>query len=204
MQEKIENTDQTLFLQKLINNNHLSPVEHISFTFGIEGVSRSLSHQLVRHRIGASYSQQSQRYVEEKQFDYIIPDSFTYSKELPFGKAWFAEKMSIIQSWYNEAIKAGIPKEEARALLPNACETKLMLTMNARELLHFFKVRCCNKSQTEIRELANQMLVLCKEKSSTIFGSAGASCINGDCQEGKMSCGKPQKKGGVVWGVSKT
>lgn len=193
MQEKIEGNDQTLFLQKLINNGHLSPVEHISFTFGIEGISRSCSLQLCRHRI-CSISMKSQRYVEEKQFNYIIPDSFIYSERLPFGKAWFAEKMNMIQSWYDEAIKAGIPKEEARALLPNACETKLMLTMNARELLHFFKVRCCNKSQTEIRELANQMLVLCKEKSSTIFGSAGASCINGDCQEGKMSCGKPQKK----------
>lgn len=191
MQEKIEGNDQTLFLQKLINNGHLSPVEHISFTFGIEGISRSLSHQLVRHRIGASYSQQSQRFVEAKQFNYIIPDSFIYSEELPFGKAWFAEKMSIIQSWYNEAIKTGIPKEEARALLPNACETKLMLTMNARELLHFFKVRTCNKAQTEIRELAFEMFKIVKKIAGTIFKNAGPSCVSeGGCNEGERCCGK--------------
>ena len=183
--EKVEN-----FIKKLMDLGHQSPLEHCSFTFGIEGISRACSHQLVRHRL-ASYSQKSQRYVKEGQFEYITPKTIEEDDMLYLE---YIRLMKSIQTFYNSAIKRDVPAEDARFVLPNACETKLIMTMNIRELLHFFDERCCNRAQWEIRELANKMLEICKEIAPNIFKNAGASCVRGKCKEGKMSCGHP--KGG--------
>ena len=175
------------FLGKLLELGHLSPVEHISFTFAIEGVSRVLSHQLVRHRIGVSYSQKSQRYVKEDQFDYIIPPSI---KKNPAGEKIFRDQMAQIQAAYNELLKI-VPAEDARYVLPNATETKLVVTYNARSLLHFFELRCCQRAQWEIRQLADLMLREVRKVAPLIFKKAGPTCVTqGICFEGKMSCGR--------------
>ena len=179
------------FIKKLTDLGHQSPLEHCSFTFGIEGVSRALTHQLVRHRI-ASYSQKSQRYVKEGQFDYIIPPSITADEKV---HRIYKKHMEDAQYIYNYLLEKGIPPEDARFVLPNACETKIIVTMNIRSLLHFFEERCCNRAQWEIRELAKQMLGICKGIAPNIFKNAGASCVRGKCKEGKMSCGKPMKEG---------
>ena len=183
--EKVE-----AFINKLADLGHQSPLEHCTFTFGIEGVSRSLSHQLVRHRI-ASYSQKSQRYVKEGQFEYITPKSIE-EDDLLFKE--YVGLMKNIQEFYNLAIKHDVPAEDARYALPNATETKLVVTMNVRSLLHFFEERCCNRAQWEIRRMANLMLDICKEVAPNLFLKAGASCVRGRCKEGKMSCGNPIKK----------
>lgn len=180
--EKVE-----AFIKKLTDLGHQSPLEHCSFTFGIEGVSRALSHQLVRHRI-ASYSQKSQRYVKEGQFEYIVPPSII---ENPICKDAFEDFVKNSQWTYDFLIDNGIPAEDARFVLPNACETKIIVTMNIRTLLHFFEERCCNRAQWEIRHMAYAMLRICKEVAPNLFTKAGASCVRGKCKEGKMSCGKP-------------
>lgn len=193
LQEKIEAKDQKKFVEKLVKIGHMSPIEHVSFTFGIEGISRACSHQLVRHRV-ASYSQQSQRYVKaggEEGFGFIIPPSVVEAGK----KEWFIEKMEHMQMWYDELVEALGDKgeksnEDARFLLPNAAETKIMVTMNARELLHVFRQRCCNRAQWEIRRMAEEMLRLAKEVAPTIFKTAGPGCISGPCSEGEMTCGK--------------
>lgn len=175
------------FLAKLLELGHLSPVEHISFTFAIEGVSRVLSHQLVRHRVGVSYSQKSQRYVKENQFEYIMPPSV---KKYPEAAMIFQDQMTKIQKAYNELIKF-VPAEDARYVLPNAAETKLVVTYNARSLYHFFQLRCCQRAQWEIRRLAELMLEEVKKVAPHIFKKAGPTCVTqGICFEGKMSCGR--------------
>ena len=180
--EKIET-----FIKKLADLCHQSPLEHCSFTFGIEGISRALSHQLVRHRI-ASYSQKSQRYVKEGQFEYIIPPKIIENRA---DKNVYENFMKYAQETYDYFIRNGIPAEDARFVLPNACETKIIVTMNIRTLLHFFEERCCNRAQWEIRHMAYAMLRICKEVAPNLFAKAGASCVRGKCKEGKMSCGKP-------------
>ncbi len=195
LKERIEAKDQKAFVDKLTRMGHMSPIEHASFTFAIEGISRACSHQLVRHRL-ASYSQQSQRYVsEEAGFDYIVPETIRGDKEL---ERYFSDFMSISQKAYNHIVKklgdSGIRGEEAnqdaRFVLPNACETKIMMTMNARELLHFFAQRCCNRAQWEIRAMATEMLKLVKTTAPNIFSSAGPACLKGLCPEGEYTCGK--------------
>lgn len=172
----------------VIKSGHLSTTEHIYFTFGIEGISRALSHQLVRHRI-ASFNQQSQRYVKFKEnYEYITPDSIKQNKK-------FNEKyknfISDIHKFYKEMIDDGIEAEDARYILPNSSETKMIVTMNARELLHFFTVRCCNRAQTEIRDLATLMLKNVKKVAPVVFENAGPNCLRVSCPEGKYSCGNP-------------
>jgi len=216
------------FVNILASYGHESPIEHVSFTFAVEGVSRSLTHQLVRHRI-ASYSQQSQRYVRLDQFEYIIPKEIENIKYL---KQNFIKDMEHIQTRYdyyvdelllnyiyeylveekklyspdiqqdkdfmikimqenhkqkyNEFEKKAI--ENARYVFPNACETKVIFTMNARTLLNFFSHRCCNRASDEIRELADEMLSLVKKVAPILFKKAGKPCISGYCPEGKMQC----------------
>lgn len=177
------------FIDKLISLGHESPLEHVSFTFGIEGISRACSHQLVRHRI-ASYSQKSQRYVSENDFDFVLPESILNNEE---AKSSYDYCMNIIDQTYNELVKIGIEKEDARMVLPNACETQIVVTMNARSLLNFFKHRCCNRAQWEIRYVADEMLRQCKKVAPNLFKYAGPSCLYGKCSEGKMSCGNPRK-----------
>lgn len=196
--EGIETKDQSKFIDRLMSLGHLSPVEHISFTFAIEGVSRSLLAQITRHRI-ASFSVQSQRYVKASAkgsgevFDYIIPPSIEKLGEEYIDK--YREQMATIQSWYDQWVdilgdRGESTNEDARFVLPNAAETKMVVTMNARELLHFFNLRCCNRAQWEIRELAIEMLKLVKEIAPNIFKNAGPSCVRGKCSEGVMTCGK--------------
>ena len=174
-------------VRMLYSLGHLSPFEHVSFQFGVEGVSRVLTHQLVRHRL-ASYSQKSQRYVSERGFEFIIPPSVA---AVPEAAARFRQVMGQLREAYAELAAAGIPKEDARFVLPNACETKIMVSMNARSLLHFFELRCCERAQWEIRRLANAMLIEVRRVAPTIFARAGSPCVSlGICREGKMSCGR--------------
>lgn len=169
-------------------SGHHSVIEHASYTFSIEGMSRSASHQLVRHRM-ASYSQLSQRYVDMKNADYVIPASIAADPEL---EARYRELMERIWDEYRYLSKK-VPAEDARYVLPNACTTNITVTMNARELLHFFELRTCRRAQQELREIADEMLRLVREVSPFIFRNAGPPCISrGKCPEGKMSCGKPR------------
>ena len=177
------------FLKKIIEIGHESILEHVSFTFGIEGISRACSHQLVRHRI-ASYSQQSQRYVNFDKIEYVIPETIKSNRKI-FKK--FKNFMSEISNFYREMLEENIPAEDARFILPNACATKIIVTMNLRELKHFFRLRCCNRAQWEIRELAINMLKLLKKKIPILFSQMGPACLTGPCPEGPMSCGKAQE-----------
>ena len=187
LSEKLSETQVRQMVEKMVQLGHASTIEHVSFTFGIEGVSRVLTHQLVRHRI-ASYDQQSQRYVAEHDFAYIVPPTIAAQPE---AQARFTALMEQIRAAYDALTAAGIPKEDARYVLANAAETKILVTMNARSLLHFFNLRCCNRAQWEIRELAYQMLAQVKKVAPTLFKNAGASCVNtGRCPEGAMTCGK--------------
>ncbi len=203
-----ENTEK--FLKMLMELGHESPIEHVSFTFAVEGVSRTLTHQLVRHRI-ASYSQQSQRYVKLEQFQYILPHSI---EEMPEARELFIKSMEESQNTYNKLVEMLIDKhmkrliiegknekaakkaaekmaiEDARYVFPNACETKIMFTMNARSLFNFFRHRCCNRAQWEIKEMADKMLEEVKVVAPTLFKNAGPSCLVNSCPEGSMTCGK--------------
>lgn len=165
---------------------HGSVWEHNVFTFGIEGVSRALSHQLVRHRI-ASYDQQSQRYVNSSQFEYVVPHTVERNEE---ANALFENTMKDLQVAYDKLVELGMPKEDARFVLPNACATRLICSMNVRSLMHFFALRLCTRAQWEIRELAQKMWKLCQEVSPEIFVK-GANCEQlGYCPEGDMCCGR--------------
>ncbi len=196
LQQGVSARDQSAFVRKLIEMGHLSPVEHASFTFGIEGVSRSLLAQITRHRI-ASFSVKSQRYVGEGGaggvFNYIIPPRIAALGESEVRE--FARQMEQIQQWYDywlDKLKdyGDSAKEDARFVLPNATETKLVVTMNARELMHFFSIRCCNRAQWEIRRLATEMLRLVRQVAPVLFREAGPRCLVGPCPEGPMSCGR--------------
>ena len=239
--EKIEK-----FVDHLATIGHESPLEHVNFTFAIEGISRVTTHQLVRHRL-ASYSQQSQRYVKLEQFEYIIPpeiakDSYArtiFIKHMEDSQKAYDELVDVLienkldkkyPTWiedtedeymslsseeqlqlnqnirnlwaknhkkeYNALEKEAI--EDARYVFPNACETKIVCTMNARSLLHFFNVRCCNRAQWEIRAMADEMLKECKKVAPTLFKKAGPDCTFGKCGEGSMSCGHPRKPEDLV------
>ena len=228
------------FLTMLSDLGHASPIEHASFTFGIEGVSRTLLAQITRHRI-ASFSVQSQRYVAENRSDYVLPpeiealpkvltDFWDFRREveredfryvvppeieaIPEAKAAFLESMNedarryldlahkleeghtarlMAEGMPEKAARAKASKqanEDARFVLPNACETKMVVTMNARSLQNFFHLRCCSRAQWEIRQLAEEMFKLVYPVAPHIFAKAGPACLCGPCPEGKMSCGK--------------
>jgi len=166
-------------LKKLESSGHLSPFEHANFTFGIEGISRVTSHQLVRHRI-ASYSQQSQRYVKMSDGEFVIPPSI---KKNSSASELVYNLNDMAMSVYNKLIQLGIPEEDARYILPQGITTKIIVTMNARELLHFFNLRCCLRAQWEIRAMANLMLRKVKEVAPIIFEKAGPFCFSGPCPE---------------------
>ena len=203
--EKVAN-----FVDMLSEIGHESPIEHASFTFAIEGVSRALLAQITRHRI-ASYSVQSQRYVAEKNFEYVLPPEIEADDE---AKKIFLNSMSrahedylkiseiLSAKYYDEFLAEGCDDkevkrkaqkkaiEDARFVLPNACDTKMVATFNARSLQNFFRHRCCNRAQWEIRELATEMLKLVKEVAPNLFKKSGPPCLYGKCPEGKMTCGK--------------
>lgn len=178
-------------LKTIITSGHTSALEHASYTFAVDGVSRAMTHQLVRHRL-ASYNQQSQRYVTYAQTPaFVTPPSVA---DDPAASETFALATRAAFDAYRALVDAGIPAEDARYLLPNAMETKIVITMNIRELLHFFELRCCKRAQWEIRELALAMLALAEPTAPYIFMDAGASCRRGPCREGKMTCGDPYPK----------
>ncbi len=175
----------------IIKSGHLSAIEHAVFTFAIDGISRVCSHQLVRHRL-ASFNQQSQRYVKYSQdLNFITPPSIENNLLV---KEKYDKLNATALKIYQELLEEGIEAEDARYVLPNSSETKMVVTMNARELLHFFSLRCCNRAQWEIRNLALAMLKEVKEVTNLLFKDAGPSCNRGPCLEGKFSCGKPWKK----------
>ena len=210
LMERISDEKAQEFVEMLSEIGHESPIEHASFTFAIEGVSRSLLAQLTRHRI-ASYSVQSQRYVKTSNFTYITPPEIAKDEA---SLARYNEIMADIAKGYDELSEIlykkhisevcpeGEPSksqkskaekmaiEDARYILPNACETKLVMTINARSLQNFFRLRCCGRAQWEIRELAWQMLELCKKAAPALFVRSGPACLYGPCTEGKMCCGK--------------
>jgi len=192
LKAKISAKDQTAFIEKLMKMGHESVLEHASFTFGIEGVSRVLLAQLTRHRL-ASFSVQSQRYVSyEDGFGYIIPESIRSMG--PAYEQKFRDQMDTIQSWYvewqNLLGKGEKSNEDARFVLPNACETRIVMTMNVRELRHFFSLRMCSRAQWEIRSMAEQMFLLCLKTAPALFLDAGPACLRTGCSEGEKSCGK--------------
>lgn len=185
--EKMTDEQVGKLVDKIVEMGHLSTMEHVNFTFAIEGVSRVLTHQLVRHRI-ASYSQQSQRYVKEHDFEYIVPPTVAANAE---AKAKFEELMGQIRQTYDELVALGIHQEDARYCLANATETKIVATMNARSLLHFFELRCCTRAQWEIRVLAEAMLAEVRKVAPRLFAKAGPTCVTGGyCDEGALSCGR--------------
>lgn len=178
-------------LSTIMSSGHFSTLEHASYTFAIDGVSRALTHQLVRHRI-ASFNQQSQRYVKfTGDISVVKPGSVSGNAE---AEAVFDEAIAAAVDAYHKLLEAGVPAEDARYLLPNAAESKIVVTMNVRELLHFFSLRCCNRAQWEIREMSRRMLELARPTAPFIFMDAGPSCVRGNCVEGKMTCGNPFPK----------
>lgn len=178
-------------LSTIMKSRHFSTLEHVSYTFAVDGVSRALTHQLVRHRL-ASFNQQSQRYVKFSDgVETVKPHTVEENEE---ASRVFDEAIEAVIEGYQKLLDMGIPAEDARYLLPNAAETKIVITMNIRELLHFFSLRCCNRAQWEIREMAHKMLELVRPTAPYIFMDAGAPCIRGDCPEGKMTCGNPYPK----------
>ena len=211
--ENLDGESAASFVEMLSSIGHESPIEHATFTFAVEGVSRTLLAQLTRHRI-ASFSVRSQRYVSERKFDYVLPPQIAEDEE---AKALYDEIIEREREAYNKITKILLDKklaslseeeradknrvaalrrsvgEDARYVLPNACCTQFVVTMNARELKSFFRQRCCNRAQWEIRELATQMLWQVREVAPTLFANAGPACLSGPCPEGKMSCGKAKE-----------
>jgi thymidylate synthase (FAD) len=182
----------------LVRSGHHSALEHASFSFAVDGVSRACTHQLVRHRV-ASYNQQSQRYVNFSAADsFVVPPSIAANAE---AQRVFLKAMDDARAAYDRLVELGLAEgrskesvqEDARFVLPNAAETKIVVTMNARELRHFFQVRCCNRAQWEIRALAWQMRGIVKGVSPHLFEGSGPGCLYGTCPEGKMTCGTPYK-----------
>ena len=191
LKEKISQKDQSAFIEKLMGMGHESVLEHVTFSFGVEGVSRVLLAQLTRHRI-ASFSVQSQRYVSyENGFGFIMPDSIAALGEDAVQQ--YQKQMDTIESWYVEwqkkLGKGEKSNEDARFVLPNACETRLVVTMNVRELRHFFSLRMCNRAQWEIRKMAEEMFRICFDIAPALFADAGPACIRGKCPEGEKTCG---------------
>ena len=177
-----------LRVKRAYEANHMSVFEHAKFTVRISGVSRALTHQLVRHRM-ASYCQESQRYVKldtEGDAWYVIPDTIRLTGQLE----QYVGTMRACGEAYRKMLEDGVPAEDARYVLPNGCETQFVVTMNARSLKNFFRQRCCNRAQWEIRELARRMLLEVRKVSPALFREADPACLVGPCPEGKMSCGR--------------
>ena len=183
--DKSSEKELNVILEQVLSMGHTSVIEHTCFTFAISDVSRSLTHQLVRHRI-ASYAQQSQRYVDMKEPNYVTPPKIAKNKKM---KKAYDETMKKIWEQYNKCLEMGIPAEDSRFVLPNAACTNIIVTMNARSLLNFFELRCCLHAQWEIRQLANKMLKEVKKVAPNIFKKAGPACkIKKICPENKKDC----------------
>jgi thymidylate synthase (FAD) len=191
IREAIDDQSAARMIGKVLKLGHLSVLEHASFSFAIEGISRACSHQLVRHRI-ASFSQQSQRYVKMSECEFMLPPTI---QSRPEAVERFNGLMDDLQAEYDALLEDGIAAEDARYVLPNAAETKVIMTANARSLLNFFELRLCTRAQWEIRELAGLMLERVRQVAPNIFKNAGPTCdTKGYCPEGEMSCGKISKQ----------
>ncbi len=180
-------------IKKIISSGHYSTIEHIQMTFAISNVSRALTHQLVRHR-HASFSQKSQRYVKEKgEFDYVTPLMIKHDAKL---NAKFEDLMRHISKTYQEFIEAGIKSEDARAILPNAYASSLVMSLNLRELIHIANLRLCTRAQLEIRILVQKMCDLVLERESWLSEHLVPKCVRlGYCDESN-SCGRTKPKNG--------
>ncbi|MCL2808053.1 MAG: FAD-dependent thymidylate synthase [Coriobacteriia bacterium] len=186
--ETMSDDEVSKVLRVIMKSGHYSALEHASYTFSVDGVSRALTHQLVRHRI-ASFNQQSQRYVTlSGEPEVIIPQSISEDTKLA---AIFDAAIDTAYNAYQTLLDAGVPAEDARYILPNACATKIVVTMNVRELQHFLELRCCKRAQWEIQDLGNKMLGLVEPTAPYIFMDSGAPCRRGACPEGTMCCGSP-------------
>ena len=195
MVEKDSHEKMAELVQRCIRSGHTSVLEHVSFTFAISGVSRALSHQLVRHRM-ASYSQQSQRYVKSGELEYVCPPSLLNATS--FERAIFLDALQEIEDVYKALLESGVSAEDARFMLPNATATAIVMTMNCRALLHFFEERCCNKAQWEIHRMAMEMMSCMVDELPEVFNFAGPKCRRlGYCPEEK-GCGLQHKKGGIA------
>lgn len=213
--DNMQDGDNAAMMVRVLDGiGHESPIEHVTFTFAIEGISRSLLAQITRHRL-ASFSVQSQRYVKVTDFEYVTPPEIEAN---PTAKSIFTNSMNaaikayqeieehLEDIYFKEMVSSGMYEskarqqaekkaiEDARYVLPNAACTKMIVTMNARELRHFFRMRCCNRAQWEIRQLAELMLEECYRVAPALFENAGAACCSGSCPEGRMSCGNPHKR----------
>ncbi len=198
LQQEMSDEDVAKLVRILVRSGHHSALEHASFSFAVDGVSRACTHQLVRHRV-ASYNQQSQRYVNFGAADsFVVPPSIAADAE---AQTVFLRAMEDARAAYDRLVELGLAEgrtresvqEDARFVLPNAAETRIVVSMNARELRHFFHVRCCNRAQWEIRDLAWQMRGMVKELAPNLFERTGPNCLYGSCEEGKMTCGKPYR-----------
>ena len=178
-------------LRGALESGHESVAEHAGFTFRVEGVSRVLLAQLTRHRL-ASFSVQSQRYCGIS-YNMAMPESVRNASSHVYDV--FLDAVESSYKAYDWLIENGIPAEDARMVAPEGETTALVMTMNARELRHFFSLRCCNRAQWEIRELAWRMLKEVCVVAPELFENAGPGCLRGACPEGKRSCGKPMKRG---------
>lgn len=187
LQQQVAKSDQEGFCRKIIGMGHESVLEHASFTFGVEDVSRVLLAQLTRHRL-ASFSVQSQRYCGA-DMELVIPGSMCIPELVEDTVA----VRRAVEELYRKAIWFGVPEEDARYLTLQAGTTRLMVTMNVRELRRFFELRCCNRAQWEIRALADEMLRICKEVAPALFSDAGPGCVRGHCPEGEKSCGHSRR-----------
>ncbi|KYC45664.1 MAG: FAD-dependent thymidylate synthase [Candidatus Methanofastidiosum methylothiophilum] len=186
MLKEIDEDNAKKRIQRVVGYGHYSVIEHANFTFSIEGISRACSHQLVRHRI-ASFTQQSQRYVKMEDVPFVTPPSIKKNKS---AEEIFKNSLKETAETYKKLLELGITPEDARFVLPNATKTNLVMTMNARELLHLFNLRCCNRAQWEIRDMAWEMLYQVLDVSPALFETSGPKCISeGICTEGKSSCG---------------
>lgn len=187
-------TSQQRLIRHVVASGHHSILEHVSFTFALEGLSRSASHQLVRHRL-AAYSQQSQRYVKGP-FDYVTPASW----ERAGGELaqHYHRTMAELNHLYQQALEAGIPAEDARFILPNACTTNLTMTMNMRELIHVVGLRTCVRAQWEIRQLFNQVAQAVEDIDPFLGAFLVTKCERlGYCDE-RETCGRYPLRADVI------
>jgi thymidylate synthase (FAD) len=190
MKSKLSDAEQAKLIKMVVATGHTSTIEHVSFTFAVEGVSRVLTHELVRHRI-ASYSQQSQRYINGKNFGFVMPPTIAAKND---AKAVFDQTLKELGERYEKLIEMGIPKEDARFILPNATDVKIVVTMNARSLFNFLARRMCNRAQWEIRMMATLMHKELMKIAPKIFKYAGPTCKTENiCWEGDRNCGLPAK-----------
>ncbi len=186
--EQLSEKEALDFLKMVMGFGHASVTEHATFTFSISGVSRALTHQLVRHRL-ASYTQQSQRYVKfsKEEIQYVTPPAIAKDAE---AKRIYDALMKEVAETYEKLINKKIQPEDARFVLPNAATTNIVVTMNARELLHLIRMRTCERTQWELREVTIEMLKQAKKVAPVLFGDGGPGCVVGPCPEGKLTCGK--------------